>query len=369
MSTLKYTLRYIPLAILAFISISAALTFYNGATYPVSDQAPTTTYPSEVSPYLPGSALYDIAMSSTSEGWAVGGTFSREIDEKNAIERVSPTGGMILRYTNETGWIEYGQIDAPLFSVSFVHEHDGWAAGYGGILAHYDGETWNTVPGPPGINVNLNAIDMVSPNNGWAVGQGGTILHYDGTNWTRQQSPTQEHLYGIDMVSAQEGWATGESGTLLHYHSGQWEMIPVETDSALYDVMMLSADEGWAVGKSGTVLHYRLNVWSPVCVVDCSYDQSQNLNVYDLFGIAMASPRDGWIIHSQGLWSYEREVWSPTEAGESIWEAGNYNAMVLNSIIMVSPDEGWAVGYLHTTESEIALFHYTNGKWTSGLNR
>jgi photosystem II stability/assembly factor-like uncharacterized protein len=51
--------------------------------------------------------------------------------------------------------------------------------------------------------------------NIWVVGEKGTILYFDGSSWTRQESGTQNTLYGIFRAGSRDLWVVGEKGTIL----------------------------------------------------------------------------------------------------------------------------------------------------------
>src|SRR5215472_7930340 len=168
-------------------------------------QTPSDTLPVP----LPGAALYSVAMLSSQDAWAVGGTFGgqHETNQDRRIDLVVPGNGLILHYTTNSGWQAdnvRGSIRAPLLSVSMDSSRDGWAVGYNGTFVHYDGHAWSMVPGPPNFNKNIVSVAMPSPVDGWAVGYSGSILHYDGQQWTQVPSPTVFDLRSIAMSSSQE---------------------------------------------------------------------------------------------------------------------------------------------------------------------
>jgi hypothetical protein len=70
---------------------------------------------------------------------------------------------------------------------------EGWAAGGNwrqGVLLHYDGVVWETVP--QSSTYAFYDIEMLSPSEGRAVGgerSGNIILYYDGTTWESVSAP------------------------------------------------------------------------------------------------------------------------------------------------------------------------------------
>jgi hypothetical protein len=359
---LKYALRYAPLPILMLLLIPFRLLIDQGQPGP----APTDKI---LSAPLPGSALYSVAMLSSQDAWAVGGTFIlQKTDQQNKNLRagstsyVAPSGGLILHYMANGGWQPdnvSSNLTSPLFSVSLDSPQDGWAVGYGGTFVHYNGNTWSTVPGPANFNKSVMGVAMLSPSDGWAVGYGGSILHYDGIQWMLVQSPTSFDLHSIAMPTAQEGWAVGANGTILHYSGGVWRLIASPTSSGLNDVSMLSANEGWAVGDDGTILHYRDGVWESV------YSTIGTFKQMSLVGVTMSSIRSGWIISNERMLTYSSEVWTPaTLANRSAKIL--LNNLHLHGITMSPSREGWAVGGAGTDKGDtaLAILHYQNGEWS-----
>lgn len=357
---LKYALRYAPLLILALL-----FTLFRSTGW---EQRPASVYKPVPVPRPGSEALYDIAMLSSQEAWAVGGTFGleRTTTQGKQIDFAVPRDGLILRYTVNGGWQAdsiKGNIKAPLLGISMASSHDGWAVGYNGTFVHYDGNAWSTIPGPPNFNKNVVSVAMLSSTDGWAVGYGGSILHYDGQQWTQVQSPTSFDLRSIAMTSAQAGWAVGDNGTILSFDNGNWRSIDSPTRNALNKISMLSANEGWAVGDNGTILHYRDGVWATVNGV---FDASQPIS---LVGIAMSSVRSGWIIGDGQFLIYNQEIWTKpafmidTNGSKYADKSGN---SALYSIVLSPSNQGWAVGSADDGRGHrmLIILRYQNSTWS-----
>jgi hypothetical protein len=75
--------------------------------------------------------------------------------------------------------------------------------------------------------------------------------------------------------------------------------------------------------------------------------------------IAMVTPSDGWAVSSARILHYSNGQWqTPADMPPDAFE--------LTGIVMLSADEGWAVGPVTSSEGEIveAIFHYQANKWT-----
>jgi hypothetical protein len=339
----RYALRYLTLIILFLILLPLhnylpSWSIKSNETSNINVM-PQNNLEISPSPFTPGSALYGIAMPSPQEAWAVGGTF--KLVSELHDQRVLPASGLILHYQNGS-WLAGASFDEPLLSVSMSSSQDGWAVGYAGQLAHYNGQTWQASQAP--TNAILCSIVMLSVDDGWATGFGGMILHFHDHQWQVVPSPTSADLLSLKMVSAQDGWIVGSNGTILHYSQGQWKTFNSPTDQTLNDVSLLSAHEGWAVGDQGTILHYRDGVWSLVqWLPGPGYGEETLLNV------AVTSEQTGWIVGKQVMLTYNQEIWqvqTPAEAYQT-WYA----------LVMNTPDNGWAVG------SNNGIYHYQSGIW------
>lgn len=147
-----------------------------------------------------------------------------------------------------------------LFSIDFVNEKQGWAAGYYGTILHTEdgGKTWMYQQN--GKEKPLTDVDFIDPNNGWIVGYGPTLLHTTdgGKTWTEQKITEDIHLLtAVHFLDAQKGWTVGEWGTILYTDDGgkTWTTQASGNDSILYDISFADESNGWAVGEFGIVFH------------------------------------------------------------------------------------------------------------------
>jgi len=256
--------------------------------------------------------LEGVAMTSATEGWAVG------------------RNGTILRYHNGQ-WLVYSSPTAQhLRGIDMVSSELGWIVGDYGTVLQYDGGGWQVVSVPTGQDLHvLDAISqsdvwiggyaallhlslsgwqashvpwsvygirMLSSSEGWLVGSWGDIAHFSDGSWSAVSSPTNAELLGLDMVSAIEGWVAGwdyfgnGKGVILHLGPTGWQMVYCPTDAGLWDVDMLSSNDGWAVGEEGAILHKDHSGWQVV---------SSPTNA-TLLSVHMLSSNDGWAVGDQG---------------------------------------------------------------------
>jgi hypothetical protein len=227
-----------------------------------------------------------------------------------------------------------------LFGVTAIASNDVWAVGAYGVLGisaqqlieHWDGTRWRSVASPSLATPNeLLAVSAVAANDVWAVGgysSGGQALiqHWNGTSWNVVPNPnpgTFNRFFGVAAISSQNVWAVGQFGngglnqTLVeHWNGTSWSVIPSPNVANQHN--KLNAVTGvpgapnklWAVGTAGTsalILHWNGTQWSIV-----------------------PSPQVGI---------------NPT----------------LTSVVAISGNDVWAVGYTFSDSRQVTLIEHWNG--------
>lgn len=171
--------------------------------------------------------------------------------------------GNVLRLTDE-GWVsDRCSTILPLWGIWGANRDDVWAVGGDGfkrdpVMCHFDGEAWEVVD-LPALDVESNGLFKIwgtAADDIFAVGDGGLILHYDGESWTQQESGTDLDviaLWGDDEgnVLAVGGRA---SGVLLRYDTDDDEWTSQEVDTpGLNGVWMDRDGNATVVGAQGFV--------------------------------------------------------------------------------------------------------------------
>lgn len=213
----------------------------------------------------PLSLLYGFWASSSTDMFAVGGTFNL---------------GKII-HNNGTGWVVQ-----PIPTVRDVRDvlgfapNDVYAVGRGpnptfdGVLLHYDGSVWSIVAGTPSVTTNGFYSDIwgTSGNDlyilGWDYAKA-VLFHYDGSSWSDMQLPSPPiksapgDVWGTSgndlwVVGAYTGPTNTESGGVVYHFDGSiWsEYAPPQT-TALYAIHGSSECEVVAAGKYNTGIDYQ----------------------------------------------------------------------------------------------------------------
>ena len=326
-------------------------------------------------------ALWSAFMVSSTDVWAVGQAQGGTCTTTPCTQ----PPGVFWHWTGVPGlgggWnnIPPTTVPSPLYSVFMVSPTEGWAVGYGGLIYHYFGGSWNSVTSP--VTTSLRSVFMLSSTEGWAVGDGGIIIHYSSGTWSGPVSPgtTTNNLVSLFMTSSTDGWAFGVEGTILHYSGGSWTALPsnlvptspvplLNFNSGYFN----AANDGWVVGTNGVVLHFDGVNYGTVT--------SPTINNFTSisFGPPLTgpiNPNDGWAVGNASalpvspeptIYHWNGFVWTK---GVAIGTLNN-----LNSVFMVNSGDVWTGGGgIHSTTTCTwspgllcpIIMHYTGGSWNS----
>lgn len=296
-----------------------------------------------------------ISMVSADNGWAVGGQF--EIP--------------VIKHWDGNAW---NDVDSPvqtdLYAVNMITENDGWIVGRDGVMMRWNGNEWVVVNSLPPTAGHLQAIKMVSPASGWAVGGGGftnsaDIFQWNGVSWTAVTPLTTNSLNAVDATATNDAWAVGYNGVILHWDGADWTAVSSPTTRELLDIDILTPTDGWAAGRYGVILHWDGSSWTEIA----------SPTGVDLYDVAMITADDGWAV---GWTFYTEPLAAPNDRekemadnSQSNFEINAYYSVILHwdgsawtefttisgeqleAIDMVSPTDGWAVGW-----SEVAPYDY-----------
>jgi hypothetical protein len=209
--------------------------------------------------------------------WAIGEIADEAGERRPRIERYSRLSGAAAVVE---GPVADG--DSALHGVAMLSACEGWAVGGIGpgcgadythtLVARWNGGTWETVPSPsPGTLTNrLHAVAARATDDVWAVGcssvlpgrTDGLIMHWDGTFWTTLPTPpqaTDSQLVSVAAVSPTSVWATGattrgdgeSTGLILHWNGLNWRSVPTPSFvTHTSGVAVLAENDIWFSGYS-----------------------------------------------------------------------------------------------------------------------
>ena len=363
--------------------------------------------PGAIQAALPSHAfLMDLAMTSPTDGWAVGTTLAGSGD----VRVEAPVQGMILRYSH-CAWTQVS-LDLPnvmLQSISMDSATDGWAVGgnavtQSSVALHYSGGKWQTVTlaGTYQNTAYFDKVRMLSASEGWIIGNGtkndhgllsSSLLHYVNGVWTQVQAPAGM-IDDVAPIGAGNAWITGtvsdvdKTSLLAHYAGGQWTTVGAPSGIEFGSLRALSASDIWASGEAYPGGNYWNGNGHPAIA---HYDGSG----WTLASLSGGIDRAGQFVVSFGAgegWAYlmtkQSSVSDPNlTIGQVQYESGGqWRAIpwtytdigLISAWARVSSGEYWAVGRREIYQpnpndtlgntsagvSHTVLLHFVNGAWS-----
>lgn len=346
--------------------------------------------PGKISASIPAHALlFDLAMVSPDEGWAVGA-----IESDNAGG--DPVSALILHY-KDCAWTAVAA-DFPgmtLMSVSMASATYGWAVGGSSdgkqLALHYAGGAWDAVmlPGENTFNGVYTSVRLNSDNDGWIVATHSknsygittdSLLHLADGRWNPLDSPITS-ISDVLPVGPNEAWMAGiqinnqqRAAVLYHYQNGSWTSATLPSGVEVNRLRMVAPNDIWASGhinapsnvdyeQSSAVLHYDGNSWRMVSTG--ARGRPQFIQAFDAnTGWAFTIDADMGADTINGAQYQRNGTWLRVK-----WLSANNVSMGLvpfgmSAMQRVSADEYWAIGILNTTGGQQAtLLYFANGAW------
>ena len=185
----------------------------------------------------------------------------RAISRKDVWVAALHPGGTDLEHFNGTSWSISTTVtgNRNIYGVGAGGPNDVWAVGNDfvsttlqevGLLMHFNGHTWTTLPHPPALVSRMASIG----HNDFAVGQAGEILHLTPnlavpfTNLTQGPTATLHATWGSSRTDM---WAVGEKGTVLHYDGQVVTSVHLPPGPTLNDVSGTSPTDAWMSATGG----------------------------------------------------------------------------------------------------------------------
>jgi hypothetical protein len=320
------------------------------------------------------SVLYDVAIVSATDVWAVGYFISESDDYQTLIMRWNGNQWNLVPSPN------MGDGDNTLFGISVISANDAWAVGeYStpqvttkALILHWDGGQWSIIDGPDiGDSDSLNQVDVITSNDVWAVGEYGVkggsrslAMHWDGSTWTQVATPFEGQynaLRGVSAVGANDIWAVGNyyessfgfEAFILHWDGTAWNRVPVPNlpgESNLNSVSAISASDAWAVGyyiEDGISYHTFVLQWTGADWTWVSSPRSPDNDT--LLDVSALSPSDVWAVG----WSHET-VQGSSQTITIHWDGSTWTRVpspnsdlgvnYLYGVVAVGANDVWAVG-------------------------
>lgn len=153
--------------------------------------------------------------------------------------------------------------------------NDVWAGGASGQVRHFDGSTWSVVS-TGGSIATIRGAWGAAANDVWLVGDGSNVFHFNGSAWSNASLGGALPVLAVSGTSSTDVWAVTGGGELFHFNGTAWSAAASPTTMQLNAVWARTSTDVWAAGAAGTVLHFDGTTWSAVT----------NASVQPLRGIA-----------------------------------------------------------------------------------
>lgn len=348
--------------------------------------------------------INDIAMTSASEGWAVGGIVnSHGITSRALLLRFSDCH--LVPYT-------LALPDVALESISMGSPTEGWAIGNNEstimpVLLHYSAGVWKQValPKQAPAEGRFNEVRMRSADEGWIIMNGVKdshgllrfgLLHDANGVWSAVACPLSG-ISDVAPVGPNDVWITGadKTGKFAHYHNGRWTVMAYPAGAGFNSLYVVSPTDIWASGINlaktpdvfPLVAHYDGATWqmAPQAVPPSAGAGEQILTLGD---------GTGWAFHTTvthhntapNFWPDTPLVTGISRETGGEWQAIDwpYNDVArVSAFAPASDGDVWVVGAVGKDviwgvapngsggyssgggfEGHSVLLHYANGVWT-----
>jgi hypothetical protein len=212
-----------------------------------------------------------------------------------------------------------------------------------------------------GATNNLNSVFMVSSGDVWAVGGG--------------PRPTASCNTSPIVLCP----------VILHFNGGSWNTItPPPGSYTLKSIFMINSAEGWAVGEQTSTQPPSSTCTNGNCPTDVilHYTVSGEVGTWGIFpspstprplpglnSVFMLTQNEGWSVGDNATILHYT-----VSGGVGTWNVATVSGMPtlsqnanLTSIFMLSPTNGWVVGGIQASGSLSAgpvILHWDGAKWT-----
>ena len=315
------------------------------------------------SPPVAGGELVGVSALNASDAWAVGSRAANGVFAPLALH----WNGSAWQSVSISGPTDFNQLRA----VSAVSPTDAWTVGVTGqweaLIEHWNGSSWVQVPSPvSGWETPLYGVKAFAANDVWAVGEDGArglVLHFDGNAWTSVPVPepagNELTFFGdVDGTSGSDVWIAGASYTdsqqplVEHFDGSSWTIVPSPPTGDDYAYVrgldVRTSSDVWMVGDSlgpapnyeehPLIQHRSGEIWT-----------AHNARGGEPWGVAALSPSDVWVVGNQpsarGVYMTMIEHWNGM-SWSLVPSASSMADSELNDVVALPNGMVWAVGSL-----------------------
>lgn len=282
--------------------------------------------------------LYSVHFVDDLNGWAAGGIW---FEEKNALIKTSDGGKTWTKVETET--------DLPFNAVHFVNADTGFVVGEDGIVLRTSdgGNSWDTRKIDNYIGYYLDvfrllAVTFTDEQTGWIVGAGyyGNQIYKTtdcGRTWQWNEWIINPKIYNglwdICFVDKKNGFIIGDNSDFLKTTDGGmiWQHQIPSDKYQFYSVFFTDSTTGWIVGGDYYGFILKTSDGGQTWV-----EQDYNI-VGHLYKIRFSDKNNGWIVGQFGM------IYRTTDGGNT-WVAQKDEKFDFRSTYFVDENNGWGVG-------------------------
>lgn len=234
-----------------------------------------------------------------------GSTWAPQIwfaSDPNKVFFINSTTGWILTtpnlYKTTNAGINWNLINSQMgFDMYFFNANYGWktiySAGSSALHKTTDGgSTWIYMYSTSDFRV-IYSMCFVNENTGWAAGYREHIIKTTngGLNWVQQRDMgNSAGFYSMDFVNENTGWAIGDMGLSVNTTNGgyAWNQVPLNAGRGL--VKFINSSTGWVVGNNiyrTTTAGLTSRNLQCTSLIEGLYDQGSNIMIPDTSSVIL----------------------------------------------------------------------------------
>lgn len=280
-------------------------------------------------------ALFMITSGSISQGWIQQSSGTTQV--LYSVDFVNDqtgfaAGNEMLRTTNGgTNWsVQFGGIDN-LYSVFFPSVNTGWVVGGMGQIHKTTNAGVNWVNVSQATSNTFQSAYFINDQTGWLAGTGVYKTTNGGLNWT-QQNFGIALFYSVYFTDINTGWVAGGIGQIFKTTNGgtNWTQQTSNTTAILRSIYFINSMTGWTTGTDSKV-YKSVNGGT-------TWTMYYNQSLCGLYSVYFASEQTGWVCGCEGA------INGTTNNGTN-WVLQSFGSTtVLYSVNFINSSTGWAVG-------------------------
>jgi photosystem II stability/assembly factor-like uncharacterized protein len=200
------------------------------------------------------------------------------------------------------------------------------------------GATWRRV-NVIGSDVDAQLLKVVFKGNGsgYAFGEAGVLYatRDNGESWSRQVLPTNHLLLGGSFIEREEGWLVGAGATILQTSDAgeTWRKIsdPRMAGVRFNSVSFVDRSHGWVAGSGGRIFS--------TSDAGKTWRVSDTGISTDLLDVKFVDGREGWAVGNDGI------VIHTIDGGANWVTEQSFTTHPLERLYLTDREHGWAVGF------------------------